>query len=324
MAAGTDMQEMTHRLTLPLRRLQHEHHDSCASCGYLFKEDDTTHLGYDAASDPLYVCDKCSRALVETAARYRFSARPYIVPEPSARLWRYMDFTKYVSMLASHGLYFARADRFEDSFEGAKGLKKNKKRWDDHYLAFLRHIIRNPPPGNKCELSDSEVEEQAQKLLLVFQADGEKSKKLTFLNCWYESEHESEAMWRLYASYLPNAIAVKTSYQSLYLSLGRNPSISIGRVQYIDLATEYAGPNEAFWRKRKSFEHEREVRALLVDLHTEEPGKTVPCDLSLLIEQIFVSPRAPSWLTDLVDDVSNKYGLLVNVSTSQLIEEPFF
>jgi len=38
---------------------------------------------------------------------------------PSARIWRYMDFTKYVSLLDTGSLYFARSDKLEDPFEGS-------------------------------------------------------------------------------------------------------------------------------------------------------------------------------------------------------------
>jgi hypothetical protein len=36
-----------------------------------------------------------------------------------ASLWRYMDFTKYVSMLEVKALFLARVDQFGDAFEGA-------------------------------------------------------------------------------------------------------------------------------------------------------------------------------------------------------------
>ncbi len=93
------MQNMTNRLTTELRRLSFENHDHCVSCGYRFKEADTSHLGYGSNDEPLYVCDSCSAKLKETAVRHYFSPRPYEVPEPSSKLWRYMDFTKYVSQL---------------------------------------------------------------------------------------------------------------------------------------------------------------------------------------------------------------------------------
>jgi hypothetical protein len=35
------------------------------------------------------------------------------------KLWRYMDFTKFVSLLETHKLYFNRSDMFNDHFEGS-------------------------------------------------------------------------------------------------------------------------------------------------------------------------------------------------------------
>jgi hypothetical protein len=236
--------------------------------------------------------------------------RPYSVPEPTAKLWRYMDFTKYVSLLSSRSLYFARADCFDDTFEGAKGLRKNKKRWDDHYADFFRKAIRNPPEGYKFEMTDAEVEAQVSRLLRDMETGGEYFRKRNYVSCWHESAHESEAMWRLYSSFLPNAVVVRSTHDALYRSLGRNPDIKIGRVQYIDLKTNYAGVNE--------------VRALTLDFQCTGSGKLVPCDLSVLIEEVFVSPKSPNWFVALVNDINGKYELDLKVSTSEMIEEPFF
>jgi hypothetical protein len=318
------MQEMTHRLTDDLRRLAFENHDNCVSCGYAFKEADTSHLGYDSDGNPLYVCDSCTDKLKETAIRHYFSPLPYEIPNNDSRLWRYMDFTKYVSMLSISGLYFARADFFDDHFEGAKGIKRNKAKWDEHYLSFFKEAIKNPPKGHVWNKSDEFAEKEAQRLLKELEAGGESHRKRVFINCWHENEHESEAMWRLYSSYLDNAVAVRTSYASLYESLGRNPSISIGKIKYIDFNKSYAGVNDSFWRKRKSFEHENEVRAVINDHECETAGKIIKCDLSILVEKVFVSPTTPIWFVELVNDVNQKYGLKMKVSPSSLNEEPFF
>ncbi|WP_228840641.1 hypothetical protein [Candidatus Protochlamydia phocaeensis] len=318
------MKKMTHRLTEELKLLSFENHDSCIKCQYNFVAGDTTHLGYDSENEPLYVCEKCSSSLNETAIRYHFSPRPYEIPNANTQLWRYMDFAKYVSMLANEGLYFASAETFDDLFEGAKGVKKNKDKWDEFHLEFFRKAIENPPEGYLNELSKEEVEQNSQRLLKGLERAGLSSKKFTFVNCWHENEFESEAMWRLYSNYFENAVAIKTSFKNLYISMGKNPSISIGRIKYLDLNNKYAGVNNAFWRKRKSFEYEREVRAILIDPECNDRGKIIKCDLSILIEEIFVSPKSPAWFVKTINDVNNKYGLKVKVSTSQLNEEPFF
>ena len=48
-----------------------------------------------------------------------YKESPYCDPLPDdAVLWRYMDFTKFVSLLEKSSLFFARADKLEDPFEG--------------------------------------------------------------------------------------------------------------------------------------------------------------------------------------------------------------
>jgi|HubBroStandDraft_1064217.scaffolds.fasta_scaffold230846_3 hypothetical protein len=38
--------------------------------------------------------------------------------DPQTKIWRYMDFTQFVSMLEEKGLLFTRADLLVDKFEG--------------------------------------------------------------------------------------------------------------------------------------------------------------------------------------------------------------
>ncbi|WP_431022579.1 hypothetical protein [Erwinia rhapontici] len=315
---------MTNRFTKELSNLASDCHDYCMSCGYVFNYGDTSHSGYDNENEPLYVCDNCSGKLKETASRSFYSPLAYEVPEKNTKLWRYMDFTKYVSLLSSKGVYFSRANCFEDDFEGAKGIKKNKVGWDTHFLNYFRDAIINLPDGVKSDKTSEEIEQNAQRLLKELEMGGEVFRSSTFISCWHENNHESEAMWRLYSRIWDNAIAIRTTYQSLKLSLGSNPMIKIGRVKYIDMNKGYAGVNDAFWRKRKSFEHEREVRALTMDFDMKDAGKIIPCDLSVLIEEVFVSPKAPGWFISLVNDINKKYSINIQVSPSELDEVPFF
>lgn len=318
------MQKMTHRLTESLRRLAFENHDNCTVCSYEFKKADTTHLGYDKNEVERYVCDSCSSTLEETAVRHYFSPYPYEVPEQECRLWRYMDFTKYINMLSTSSLYFARADTFDDHFEGAKGVVSKKEKWDEYYLEFFKEGYRNPPEGVEWNYSEEQLDKEARRLLSEMTAGGVASRERIFISCWHENELESEAMWRLYSSFMDNAVAIKTTYSSLYQSLGKNPSIAIGRVKYIDFNKSYAGVNDSFWRKRKSFEHEREVRALVHDYRSEATGLAMECDLEMLVEEVIVSPSAPAWFVDVLKDVNSKFGLKASVAQSKLNDEPFY
>ena len=104
------MQIMTQRFTEQLRLLRYSHLETCMICNHRFCENETTHFGYGENELALEVCNDCIDTLVETAVRHVYSKLPYEKPELNTKLWRYMDFTKYVSMLSSSSLFFARAD----------------------------------------------------------------------------------------------------------------------------------------------------------------------------------------------------------------------
>ena len=319
------MQPMSHHFTDELLRLQRDSHDLCCRCGRHFLEGDTSHAGYDKDAAPLYVGDCCASQLVETAARYYWKELPFERPPPEPQLWRYMDFAKFVALLKDNALYFARADSFSDPFEGAKGIAENRKIWDEHYLAFFRLAIKNPPPGHKCELSEEEVEHQAEKLLSQLQATGENERRTTYVSCWHENDTESEALWRLYCPPASAGVAVLTTCEALRGSLTDDLKVTIGRVEYIDFRKGFADINDAIFRKRHSLSHEREVRAV-VRSHdgAEGPGIQMAVNLATLISAVVVSPFAPSWFDTILQDVMRRYGINAQVRTSELLSKPFF
>jgi hypothetical protein len=57
----------------------------------------------------------------------------YGIPDDDTILWRYMDLAKFISLLKDKTLYMTRADMFEDPFEGAVGLLRNQKEYDDSF-----------------------------------------------------------------------------------------------------------------------------------------------------------------------------------------------
>jgi len=45
----------------------------------------------------------------------------FLQPESeNIKVWRYLDFTKFLSLIDSSCLYFTRVDRFDDPFEGSR------------------------------------------------------------------------------------------------------------------------------------------------------------------------------------------------------------
>lgn len=232
-----------------------------------------------------------------------------------ARIWRYMDFAKFVWLLECRALYFARADRLEDDHEGSAPLVNIQKR-----------------PALYGESPAHQAIQRAQMNHWI--------RQWTFINCWHASEHESAAMWRLYSAG-DEAVAIQSSYGRLTECL---PEMAVpGLVNYIDYDTDEMPEDNTFhpfFHKRKSFEHEREVRAVVQELPvfadengrmrvdrervSEEQGKTVPVDLGRLIERVYIAPTSPGWIAELVDRTAKRYGLRSEVVPSSLARKPVY
>jgi hypothetical protein len=247
-------------------------------------------------------------------------------------IWRYMDLAKFAAMLSTRALYFTRADHFEDRFEGAITLARYHARIASHEEQRRR--------GKPIKLTATEQ---------VFVEDAILN---TAINCWHASEYESAAMWKLYAPAGWLGVAVRSTYQQLVASLPRGDGgpaydgpwmrvlpIRVAKVRYINYDDEKEKGSDPFLLKRKSFEHEREIRAIVEDLHSFQGdprahlapelrsrfpagGVLVPVDLHQLIDHVYVPPLAPAWFRNTVEDVVGKYGIPARVNRSELDGDP--
>jgi len=239
----------------------------------------------------------------------------FIQPQnQDSRLWRYMGFTKFVSLISSGSIFLCRADLFKDPFEGSYS-KAN--------VALRPQVYKDMPS------------EQLGTMMAQMASFAKWVREWTYINCWHANEFESAAMWDLYAK-TNEAVAIETTYQKLKDALPEK--VFLGLVKYIDYEKEWLPEGNSFYpftHKRKSFEHEKEVRAVIQELPSKEkkvevgkqnnqPGVSVPVLLNDLITAIYVAPTAPAWLAELVTDVSIKYGLSATVRKSDLYSEPVF
>lgn len=84
---------------------------------------------------------------------------------------------------------------------------------------------------------------------------------------------------------------------------------------------------ERFLIKRRAFECENEMRALVIDGEAGANGKSgvfLAADLNVRITALVVSPYAPAWLLPVVKDVAQKFGVTAEVRPSALTGEPFY
>lgn len=228
---------------------------------------------------------------------------------PTAKLWRYMDLAKFISLIGKKKLYFASLESFEDIFEGAKGTVNRKGIWDGFYSDFFKKAIQTVPGMNREDLTDEYIEKNSMRLLSEWGAMGELERKNVFVSCWHCNQYESDAMWKLYSANVKNALAIQTTGRQLFEALGKDPSVEIGKVRYIDYTKQFAPINGAYWYKRKSFEYEQEVRAVTHVRKAACCGVEKDVDIEKLIAGVYISPYAPKWFEDVVRDITEKYGL---------------
>lgn len=230
-------------------------------------------------------------------------------PSESAVLWRYIDLARFLSLLQTRSLHFARTDQLSDPFEGSSGRPDVEHR---------KMLLQGASPTEQLALSGD-----------LYEA----ARRLFFVNCWHENPHESEAMWSLYAT-RDHGIALKTSLMSLRDSFVCDEAVNIGKVRHLDYDHASVGGNTfrvRVFRKRKSFEHDREVRAFT--LHSPDPSNMselerpeyvyptgVHCsvDLDRLIEEIVIGPSARDWFSEVVEQTAVTHGLHASVRKSTL------
>lgn len=255
-----------------------------------------------------------------------------------------MDFTKFVSMLENQGLYFSRADKLGDPFEGTypkanidwlkkvsdKSLNHDDLTESQKEFATLLNQIKNP----------SSVMQDVRRAAIM----------QTMISCWHMNEHESAAMWKAYTT-TNEAIAICSTFEKLYESL--DETCNVGKVNYIDFDCDsfsnydFVNP---FIHKRLSFKHEDEVRAVIADIKKihidaevcEEENRTKRrnkdswlsnydtdvgiwkhVNLEYLLDEVRIAPMAPTWFSQLVEQVIKRYGLKTPIKQSRLDDAPF-
>ena len=240
------------------------------------------------------------------------------------KIWRYLDFTKFASLLDRRALFFARADRLPDPFEGSYS-KAN--------IRLRPELYKDIPDFSKFH---SQIETFSQNI-----------RKFVIINSWCMNEYESAAMWKLYLKG-EEGISIQSTFKRLAESFHtyEEKDVYIGKVKYIDYETEWLPEGNFFYpflHKRKSFEHERELRAIIWELPLKEKmpgddaapidwtmkifdigGAYIPVDLDMLIERIFISPTAKEWFNELVQSIMNKYNVEKEVIQSSLSDGPVY
>jgi hypothetical protein len=229
-----------------------------------------------------------------------------------AHLWRYIELANLIHLIGTKTLHLTRVDQFKDKFEGSYPLK-NLKDWEQKY----------PDVG-----------------------DFKHYRKFACVSCWYESNHESAAMWEIYGKE-NQGIVICSTKEKLQNSLDHD-GLSFIKVKYTDFLRKKADiptPYHTFLYKRIEFRSEQEFRVVLFELPESEgfeggyprfgspekqegfpeTGTDIEVDPQELIERIVVSPYSKKWFRKVVQDILSLYNLAkINVAESELAADPVY
>ena len=256
-----------------------------------------------------------------------------------------MDFIKFIGLLDSKSLFFPRASLFEDGHEGSISQETINTR-----LRINNEVLESV----KVKTAMNESNEDSLRKLLESKAKI-KSDRLslkrnwTYVSCWHMNDHESAAMWKLYAN---QSIAIQSTSNRLYDCLEKYivqepESRRFGVVNYIDYNLDKVpedGYLSEYFFKRKSFSHEAELRVVIQDipkiigepdkfggnqvtyLWFKEPvdGKSFEININDLIEEVYVAPTSQEWFVRLLKRVLEKYGFNKEVRKSSLDSNPLY
>ncbi|QBR72188.1 hypothetical protein CU048_13940 [Beijerinckiaceae bacterium] len=232
-----------------------------------------------------------------------------------------MDLAKYLAILQRRSLFFPRATLLGDPFEGSSTKPM---------VAAREYIIKNKT-SDPALVAYKDVPDHIIDMGYVWK----KMVGTHLVCCWHMNEHESAGMWNLYLR-SNEGVCIQSTYRRLRSCLPQ--CVFIGEVNYIDYETEGFSASNGFnfiVHKRKSFEHERELRAVFweVDgtpdaqpykMKIEPAGLSIEVDLLSLIETVHISPAAETWLARVIQDVTTKYDLHIPILQSALAESPLY
>lgn len=225
-----------------------------------------------------------------------------------------MDIGRFLALLTTQSLYFARADTLGDALEGTiTSATVEQYHRDGTNPMFL--------PGFRKQVA------KIRELLL----------QNMMVSCWHMNEHESMAMWQLYADQ-GKGLAIRSNYLRLIGSLSQSVEpFHVGQVSYID----YGGDTivgktllAPFIYKQKALEHERELRAVIGGIPIRDSeidwsaknarGILVRTDLAELIESVVLAPKTEAWIADALSATMRRFGIERPVLVSSVNRAPIF
>lgn len=250
-------------------------------------------------------------------------------------VWRYMPFTKFVSLLTYQAIWFSKLNILQDQYEGQ--IPSHAKRLMTEEGARWKETFTSPEHHRQIDEWPTTNEANGRELLVV--------------TCWFADEVESSRMWKEYGG-STEAVAVKSTIGRVarHIYVPQDETIShLGYVKYINhgdykmcLYEASQAIERAFLKDGDQFAHEQEVRLVTMNFKTtycatpdgfpyppeqvagagmnnfENPGLYIDTNLDGLIAEVVLAPGSQLWFEKLVKRLVSLYGVGASVTQSLL------
>lgn len=246
-------------------------------------------------------------------------------------VWRYLTFSKFISLLAYGALWFPKLNILQDQFEGALPIQTKKIMQQDNEK--WKKVLSPESHWQIDKMVDNNIK------------DG---RELTVVNCWFLSKAESTKMWD---NYVKNneGVAIKSTVRKLATCVYLEPDFScIGKVKYINFESHGMSSYEAHqaqeraFLKSQIFASEQEIRLSTMNFKTpacvamdgipytqeqvtgknmnnfENLGLYIRMNIEKLIDTIVIAPQATDWFELLIKRIVGMSKLNIQVKRSEL------
>lgn len=235
------------------------------------------------------------------------------------KIWRYMDFTKFVALALHDELYFTRLDGLDDKHEGALPYAPLLEM--EKTLAELRAAGAGAVVMEGHEAAVDSLRKRWEEIVA-------EQRRRVCVSCWHLSEFESAAMWKLYGN-SRQTVCVQTTVDAFVGALKEDNVVLFGKVRYRNFDNWMIEEDDILdaaycvLTKRNHFDFEREMRAMvMLNEGVDVPGVGVRVDFKKLVKRVYVDPAAEKWFDALVRDFLYSLKEKIDVRKSSLFEPP--
>jgi hypothetical protein len=212
--------------------------------------------------------------------------------DPNTKLWRYMDFASFYSVLINKAFFFKRLDKYTDAFEGTLN-ESTKRELYEYRKEFDFTTEPEAQDWTKKELERIELF------------------KTYILSCsWTIKDDEDYSMWKIYLNGTKEGVAIQTTLNDLSNSYTGQSKVYGGKVTYEPIRKNDLNIFSVSTNKRVYYKYENEYRLILpnqikieegIRIPQHEIGFNVDFDMNALIKKIYISPFCGTWFKRVIE-----------------------